>query len=106
MCGARLAACDTNAAALCLSQARAGIQERAPTAGAATDLSIAVVQVALAHACGKWADVLVWAKEARGHARQPAPDYQDGLSELRAVILWHKGTALIWTGDSRQRRPT
>ncbi len=65
-------ACDTDAAALCLSQAREGIQEHAPTAGAATDLSIAVVQVALAHACGKWADALVWAKEARGHARQPA----------------------------------
>ena len=97
--GLALAACDTNAAALCLSQARAGIQERAPTAGAATDLSIAVDQVALAHACGKWPDVLVWAKEAEAMLASQSPNYQDGLSELRAVILWHKGAALLWAGD-------
>ena len=94
-----LAACDTDAAALCLSQARAGIQERAPTASAATDLSIAVVQVALAHACSKWADVLVWAKKAEAIFASQSPDHQDGLSELRAVILWYKDAALLSAAD-------
>ena len=83
----------------CLSQAREGIQERAPERQCQHRPLDRSIRSRWRTRAASGQMFSFGRREAEGALANQFPDYRDGLSELRAVILWHKGTALIWTGD-------
>ena len=95
---AALASSDLEAAKAHLARARE-VKRHVTSGRPAIELCTAVVEIALAHAHENWADVLAAVDEAQKLLAEQSPIWRTRVNELHALVLWHKGVALLWSGS-------